>query len=260
MPPQSCGNGPYLKLSSSLKTQTPLRTTQIHFEFLTLFPETIEGFLSSSILKRASDKGYVSFGCTQIRDFAQNKHKTVDDTPYGGGPGMLLRADVLDAAWVGARSKVSDHFENHEIQTLLLSPQGRVLDQPWAKELAEGRRAYLLVCGHYEGLDERFIQSRVDLEVSIGNFILTGGELPALVIADTVSRLVSGVLGNAQSASTDSLEGGLVKYPQYTRPREYKGESVPEVLLSGDHGKIAQWRVVQSYQRTQEKRPDLLVT
>jgi len=196
----------------------------------------------------------MQFGVTQIRDFATDRHRSVDGTPYGGGEGMVLRVDVLHSAW---KSVVQGHPERRR-RTILMSPQGPHLTQ----EKAAALLAYdelILVCGHYEGVDERFIELCVDEELSIGDYILTGGELPALVVADVVTRLIPGVVGNEDSIAHDSLEEGLLKYPQYTRPREFEGLEVPPVLLGGNHQEIAKWRQNQREQRTQLKRPDLLV-
>lgn len=203
---------------------------------------------------KAQKKGLVSFEAVQIRDFATDKHRTVDDTPYGGGEGMLMRVDVLHSAWKAARGESK---EGERVATLLLSPQGPRFTQEMAKELS-GYDKLILVCGHYEGVDERFVELCVDREVSIGDYVLTGGELPAMVMADTITRLLPGVVGNERSLTEDSLEKGLLKYPQYTRPREYEGLQVPEVLLGGDHGEIAKWREAQMRERTARKRPDLL--
>jgi len=202
-------------------------------------------------LGKAQQKGLVDFHLTQIRDFSKDKHRTVDDTPYGGGEGMLMKVDVLHAAW---KSVVPT--KSPRIRTLLLSPQGKPFNQDMAKELA-GLDQIVLICGHYEGVDERFIELCVDQEVSIGDYVLTGGELPSLVIADAVTRLIPGVVGNDRSVSQDSLEGGLLKYPQYTRPRDYEGLSVPEVLLGGNHSETEAWRKKQMHERTARKRPDL---
>lgn len=199
---------------------------------------------------KAQEKGHVSFKTHDIRSFATDRHRTVDDTPFGGGVGMLLKVDVLTAAW---RSIVQTTPRSI---TVLLSPQGEPFTQDLAKELAQADQI-VLVCGHYEGVDERFIELCVDREISIGDYVLTGGELPAAVIADAVTRLVPGVVGKEESVSGDSFEGGLLKYPQYTRPREFEGLEVPEVLLSGNHAKIEEWRQARSEERTSRKRPDL---
>jgi tRNA (guanine37-N1)-methyltransferase len=219
----------------------------------------IESALAASLLAKARQKGLVSFETVQIRDFSQDRHRTVDDTPYGGGAGMLLKVDVLYGAWKSVHARaVLEAGDASRVLTVLLSPQGPCLDQAMAKALSREYSRIILVCGHYEGVDERFIELCVDQEISIGDYVLTGGELPALVLADTVTRLVSGVVGNDQSVTGDSLENGKLKYPQYTRPREFMGLKVPEVLVEGDHGKIAQWRQAHSAQRTAQKRPDLL--
>jgi len=230
----------------------------LEFWFLTLFPEVFPSILGSSLLGKASQRGLVSYQTIQIRDFSTDKHRTVDDTPFGGGEGMLMKPDVLHAAWSSAieRSALSRSSEGGRSLTILLSPQGRHFDQEMAKELARYDRL-ILICGHYEGLDERFIENCVDREVSVGDYVLTGGELPALVMTDAITRLLPGVVGNTQSLTEDSLENDLLKYPQYTRPREFQGKAVPEVLLSGDHKAIAAWRKAQREERTRERRPDL---
>jgi tRNA (guanine37-N1)-methyltransferase len=244
----------------------------MNFQFLTLFPEVFTQILSSSLLGKAQEQGRVSFQFTQIRDFSTDKHRTVDDTPYGGGEGMLIKVDVLYGAWKSAvdrfaklatpasetvATESSDTLQPLETlsggqnsksglsdtQTILMSPQGKLLTQEGAKELARCKNL-IVVCGHYEGVDERFIDLCVDREMSIGDYVLTGGELPAMVLADAVTRLLPGTVGNEDSVKNDSLEGGLLKYPQYTRPKEFQGLEVPQILMSGDHAKI-------------EKRPDL---
>ena len=245
--PPSSGNAPSSKSSSKTKAKK-----RLVFDFITLFPEMFLGVLGASLLGKAQDSRRVEYRLTQLRDFATDRHRTVDDTPYGGGEGMLLKADILHAAWKKALPRKSP-----KAITLLTSPQGRPLTQAWAKELAEKYTRIVVICGHYEGVDERFIDQCVDAEVSIGDYVLTGGELPALVLADAVTRLLPGVVGNERSLSEDSLEAGLLKYPQYTRPREWQGQGVPEVLLSGNHPKIEAWRAEQRRQRTERKRPDL---
>jgi tRNA (guanine37-N1)-methyltransferase len=233
----------------------------IDFHFLTLFPELFTGVLESSLMGKAQKKGLVAFHLTQIREFAKDKHRTTDDTPYGGGEGMLLKPDVLFDAWRSALPEEQIQEESQKdspkkVATILLSPQGELFSQEMAKELATYSKL-ILVCGHYEGVDERFIDLCVDREVSVGDYVLTGGELPALVIADAVTRLVPGVLGNERSVSEDSLEKGLLKYPQYTRPRVFQDLPVPDVLLGGDHQAIARWRQACREERTRLKRPDL---
>ncbi len=200
---------------------------------------------------KAQEKGLVSFRTQQIRDFATDKHRTVDDNPFGGGEGMLMKPDVLHAAWSAARAGAPE-----KTLTILTSPQGPRLTQEMAKELCTYDRL-IVICGHYEGVDERFIEACVDRELSIGDYVLTGGELPALVIADVVTRLLPGTVGNERSLTQDSLEGGLLKCPQYTRPRVFEGREVPAVLLSGDHKAIEKWRFEQAKERTRRKRPDL---
>lgn len=229
------------------------------FYFLSLFPEILSTVLDSSILKRAQQKGLAAFHPIQIRDFSEDKHRTVDGSPFGGGEGMLLRADVLHRAWASVASPpASSELEasSRKEITVLLTPQGQPFSQDLAKEFSTYSKI-VFVCGHYEGVDERFIDLCVDREISIGDYVLTGGELPALVVADAVTRLIPGVVGNEQSVSNDSLENGLLKYPQYTRPREFMGRSIPEILLSGDHSAIREWREQQMRERTRLKRPDL---
>ena len=231
----------------------------LSIHFLTLFPDFVRSGLEFSLLGKAQKRGLISYGVTQIRDFSTDKHRRVDDAPYGGGEGMLMRVDVLYGAHQSALDALKQSAQTPEpkIATLLLSPQGQHLDQAMAKELST-YDGLILVCGHYEGVDERFIELCVDREVSIGDYVLTGGEIPALAVADVVTRLLPGVVGNPQSVQNDSLEEGLLKYPQYTRPREFQGLAVPDVLLGGDHAEIEAWRKEQSESRTAKKRPDLL--
>lgn len=227
---------------------------QIRFDVLTLFPEMFHGFLHTSIIKKAHEKGLVETSIINFRDFATDKHKTVDDTPYGGGGGMVLKPQpIFDAV---------DHLlkdVDHRPPILLMSPQGEPFSQRKAEELARHSRLIIL-CGHYEGYDERIREHLATEEISIGDYVLTGGELPAMVVMDSVSRLITGVLGNESSAVSDSFSTGLLEYPQYTRPAEYRGYRVPDVLLSGHHLKIEKWRREQSLLRTWERRPDLLET
>lgn len=226
----------------------------LHVQFLTLFPEMLRPVLDASLLGKAAEKGALRFTLHQIRDHATDRHRTVDDSPYGGGDGMLLRADVLHRAWSAAIA--ASGAEPSKRRTILLSPQGPLLTAEKAKELA-GYDELVFVCGHYEGVDERFIEACVDEELSIGDYVLTGGELPALVATDAIARWIPGVVGKEGSVSGDSLEGGLLKYPQYTRPPVFEGRSVPEVLSSGNHGAIEKWRRERAVERTAAKRPDL---
>ncbi|MFD1394684.1 tRNA (guanosine(37)-N1)-methyltransferase TrmD [Kroppenstedtia eburnea] len=226
----------------------------MRFDVLTLFPEMFEGFFSSSVIGRAIEQGRVEVSLTNFRDYSTNKHRTVDDTPYGGGSGMVLKPEPLFRA---VEELVRD--EPIRPRVLMMSPQGVPFTQLKAEELA-GHDRLILLCGHYEGFDERVRQHLVDEEISIGDYVLTGGELPAMVLMDSVIRLVSGVLGNESSAETDSFSMGLLEYPQYTRPADFRGWKVPDVLLSGHHAEIDRWRRHQSLLRTWERRPELLET
>jgi tRNA (guanine37-N1)-methyltransferase len=230
----------------------------MRIDILTLFPEMFSGVLSASILKRAVDKGIVQYHLHQLRDYTQDPHRKVDDRPFGGGAGMVLMCQpVIDAV-----EKIAT-LEPTPARWIVLCPQGRKLDQPLVDELARLPRI-LLVAGHYEGFDERIKVVLDPLEVSIGDYVLSGGELPAMVLLDAIVRLLPGVLGDAQShvsesfATADPIVTGGLEYPQYTRPREYRGLTVPEALLSGNHEAIALWRRQQSLERTARKRPDLL--
>ncbi len=219
-------------------------------QIMTLFPEMFTGPLQHSILKRAQAQNLVEFNLINFRDYTTDKHHMVDDTPYGGGSGMVLKPDPIYRALQAAT------FEKPTAQVVLLSPQGQKFSQAKARELSQVEHL-IMICGHYEGFDER-IRSWVDLELSIGDYVLTGGELAALVVADAVSRLIPGVLGAADSAIHDSFTENLLDFPQYTRPAEFEGQIVPEILLSGDHAKIAAWRREQALLRTAQRRPDLL--
>lgn len=232
----------------------------MEFDVLTLFPEIFRGSLSTSILGRAQEKGLFSVHFQPIRDFATDKHRTTDDLPYGGGPGMVMKPEPLYGAWAAARERNAALPS----RTLLLSPQGRPLNQSlleqWVREVP-GKQRFILVCGRYEGVDERFIEECVDEEVSLGDFILTGGEIAALALIDGLVRLLPGALGNEASSASESFSEaseGLLEGPQYTRPPVFRGRPVPEVLLSGDHAKIAAWRRQQALSRTRVRRPDLL--
>lgn len=217
---------------------------------LTLFPKMFEGPLGLSILGRAQTQKLLNITIWDIRDFAGNKHRVVDDTPYGGGAGMVLKPDVV--------TRCIDHVkESNSGPVIYLTPQGVPFTQGRAQSLAT-HEELIFLCGHYEGLDERVRQGWVDHEISIGDYVLTGGELPAMVVIDAVARLIPGVLGTQESADYDSFMDGLLEHPHYTRPAEFKNELVPEVLLSGNHKRIQQWRLKESLKRTLERRPDLL--
>jgi tRNA (guanine37-N1)-methyltransferase len=224
----------------------------MRFDILTLFPGLFDGYLQQSLLKKAIDGGLVQVRLWNFRDWATDRHKSVDDTPYGGGPGMLIRCEpVFDCVEAVQREGEAPG------RLILLSPQGRRLDQQLVSELAEEQRL-LLLCGRYEGFDERIIEGLQPLEVSVGDFICNGGEVPAMLIIDAVIRLIPGVLGDETSARYDSFSSSRLEYPQYTRPREFRGMKVPEILLSGDHGAIAAWREQQSLERTRQRREDLI--
>ena len=231
----------------------------MQFEVFTLLPEVFPPYLDSSIMQRARQRGLVDVRLHNIRDWARDKHHTTDDTPYGGGGGMVMKPEPLFDA-VEAILDPLDSLRDSPTAgcpVILLTPQGRVFTQAVAAELSAHERI-ALICGRYEGFDERIRQGLVTDEISVGDFVLTGGELPALTIIDAVTRLLPGVLGDPTGAEDDSHASGLLEYPHYTRPPEFRGMSVPEVLLSGDHAKIEQWRREQSLLRTLERRPDLL--
>lgn len=224
----------------------------MRIDVLTLFPEMFEGVFGASIIGKAREKGIVELNTVNFRDYANNKHNTVDDYPYGGGSGMVLKPEPIFAA-------VEDLIRSDEPRPriILMCPQGETFTQRKAEELAAERRL-VFICGHYEGYDERIREHLVTDELSIGDYVLTGGELPAMVVIDAIVRLLPGVLGNESSAATDSFQAGLLEYPQYTRPASFRGWDVPEVLLSGHHGRIEEWRRRQSLLRTLRRRPDLL--
>lgn len=222
-------------------------------DILTLFPEMFSGPFASSILKRAQERGLLEINLINMRDFSTNKHHTVDDTPYGGGAGMVIGA----APVFGAVEHVAAGRGGKLGRVVLLCPQGRPLDHPLAVELA-GEEHLVLICGHYEGIDERVRESLVTDELSIGDYVLTGGELPAMVLVDVTARLLPGVLGESSSTKEESFSDGLLEYPQYTKPSEYRGLAVPEVLLSGHHERIRLWRRRQSLLRTLAVRPEIM--
>jgi tRNA (guanine37-N1)-methyltransferase len=221
----------------------------LRFDVLTLFPEMIENSCSFSILKRAISEGFININAVNPRDYTLDKHRKVDDTPYGGGAGMLLACQpYLDAL------KAVEESESSE--TIILSPKGKLFNQEIAKNFAT-KEQLILICGHYEGFDERIVEISNATEISIGDFVMTGGELPALCIIDSVTRLLKGVLGDDESSEYDSHYDGLLEHPHYTKPREYDGIEVPEILTSGNHEKIREWRRLQQFITTKNKRPDL---
>jgi len=221
----------------------------MRIDVLTLFPPMFAGPLDESIIKRARETGRLDLKIHNLRDYAHDRHKTVDDRPFGGGPGMLLKPEPIFEA-------VED-LGRESTRVILFSPAGRTFNQAIACELA-GQEHLLLISGHYEGFDERVREQLADDELSIGDYVLTNGGLPAMVVIDAVVRLLPGVLGDQQSAQDDSFSHGLLEHPQYTRPAEFRGMKVPEVLLSGNHAEIAQWRAQQARLRTRARRPDLL--
>ena len=260
----------------------------MNFHILTLFPEMVENGLKTSIIGRADAGGLLSIEAVNIRDFAFNKHQSVDDYPYGGGAGMLMQAEPVYLAYKDIEERIQKRIQNAKMQNaeteeqdaevkvqnagiqdaetvspdkklrvVYLSPQGKTFDQKMAEELAE-EEDLVLLCGHYEGIDERVLEEIVTDYVSIGDYVLTGGELPAMVMVDTISRLVPGVLHNDVSAEFESFQDNLLEYPQYSKPEEWHGKKVPPVLLSGHHANIEKWRREQSILRTYERRPDLL--
>ncbi|CUO11066.1 tRNA (guanosine(37)-N1)-methyltransferase TrmD [Eubacterium sp. am_0171] len=224
----------------------------MNFHILTLFPEMVMDGLNTSIIGRAVNNGLLSIEAVNIRDYAFNKHQSVDDYPYGGGAGMLMQAEPVYQAY----QSIAGRLEKQP-RVVYLSPQGKTFTQKMAEELAQESELVLL-CGHYEGIDERVLEEIVTDYVSIGDYVLTGGELPAMVMVDAISRLVPGVLHNDVSAEFESFQDNLLEYPQYSRPEEWHGKKVPEVLLSGHHANIEKWRREQAVLRTRERRPDLL--
>ena len=219
------------------------------FDILTLFPEMFEP-LKTSVIWKAVQKEQITINLINIRDFSKDKHKKVDDTPYGGGAGMVMKPDVVYSAYQSVEK------QSQKAKVIYMSPQGKTLNQQKVEELSKESHLIIL-CGHYEGIDQRVLDKIVDEEISIGDYVLTGGEIPAMVLIDSVSRYVEGVL-NQESIQEESFSNGMLEYPQYTRPEVFEGESVPEILLSGHHEKIDRWRKQKSLEITKRKRPDLL--
>lgn len=224
----------------------------MHYHVLTLFPEMIEQGMGTSIMGRAMEQGLIQLTATNIRDFSTNKHMKVDDYPYGGGAGMVMQAEPVYGAWKHVTESIG-----YKPRVIYLTPQGKVFQQSMVEDFAK-EQDLVFLCGHYEGIDERVLEEVVSDYVSIGDYVLTGGELPALVMMDAISRFVPGVLNNEESAEFDSFHDNLLEYPQYSRPEEWHGQKVPPVLLSGHHANIEAWRREQSVMRTAKRRPDLL--
>jgi tRNA (guanine37-N1)-methyltransferase len=225
----------------------------MRIEIVTLFPEICHAPLSESMMKRAQEKGILELHIRNLRDWTTDKHHVVDDAPFGGGQGMVMKPEPIFAAVEELKSRV----ENLKSKMVLMSPAGRRLDQELAKQLSQEPHL-IIICGHYEGVDHRVIEHLIDLEISIGDYVLTNGAIAAVVLVDAIVRLLPGALGHEQSAADDSFSSGLLEAPQYTRPAEFRGWKVPEVLLSGNHVEIAKWRKEQALRRTRANRPDLL--
>ena len=224
----------------------------MRFDILTLFPEQISAVLGESIMGRAQKNGLISVNAHNIRDYTVNKHRKVDDTPYGGGKGMLMATQPIYDCYLSVKASLPEG----KTKCVYMSPRGRIFDHSIAKELSQYDNLIIL-CGHYEGVDQRVIDEIVDEEISIGDYVLTGGELPACILVDAVSRLLDGVLADQVCHEDESIASGLLEYPQYTRPPVFNGKEVPEVLLSGHHGNIDKWRLEKSLELTKERRPDL---
>jgi tRNA (guanine37-N1)-methyltransferase len=223
----------------------------MRIDILTIFPDIFAPWLNESIIKRAQKKNLAKISVHNLREYSKDKHRKIDDRPFGGGPGMVFKPEpIFDAV-----KKITRKSKGAKV--ILLSPQGKALDQKLSQTLSRSKHL-ILICGHYEGIDERVRLRLIDEEISIGDYILTGGELPAMVLIDSLIRLLPGVLGDEDSAKSDSFSQGLLEYPHYTRPANYQGLKVPQILLSGDHQAIAKWRKEQSYKVTQKKRPDLI--
>lgn len=229
----------------------------MNFHILTLFPEMVMHGLNTSIIGRAVEREYISIDAVNIRDYTLDKHGKVDDYTYGGGAGMLMQAQPVYDACMAVQAKIAEGKENAvRARVVYVTPQGKTFRQEMARELAKEENLIFL-CGHYEGVDERVLEEIVTDYVSIGDYVLTGGELPAMVMIDAIARLVPGVLHNSDSAVTESFHDGLLEYPQYSRPEIWRNKRVPEILLSGDHAKVDEWRLEQSIERTKKLRPDL---
>ena len=224
----------------------------MRIDIMTLFPDAVDAMMKASVIGRAQERGFVTIQTHQIREYTTNKQMQVDDYPYGGGRGAVMQADPLYRCWQHICDEAGER-----VHTIYMSPCSRVLTQQVARELKEAHRHIILVCGHYEGVDQRFLDECVDEEISMGDFVVTGGEIPAMALADCLCRMEPGVLPEESCYTDESHWNGLLEYPQYSRPEEWHGRKVPEVLLSGHHGNVADWRTKESYKRTMTRRPDL---
>ena len=237
-----------------LSHQSPVSSTNMRFDVMTLFPEMVERTLGESIIGRAQAAGIIEVKCHNIRDFSLDKHRKTDDTPYGGGMGMVMSCQPIYDCYCHVKSSIP---EGNRTRVIYMSPKGRIFNHNIARELAEYDNLIFL-CGHYEGVDQRVLDEVVDEDISIGDYVLTGGELPACIIIDAVSRLKEGVLADSECYENESHASGILEYPQYTKPRVFLDREVPEILLSGDHAKIDRWRLEQAVEITRQRRPDLL--
>ena len=230
----------------------------MRFDIMTLFPELVGTVLGESIIGRAQSGGHISVNTYNIRDYSEDKHRRVDDTPYGGGKGMLMAAPPIYNCYSAVTERIkNEEKENFNQRVIYMSPKGKVLDQNMAMRLSE-YDGLVILCGHYEGVDHRIVEEIIDEEISIGNYVLTGGEIPACILVDAVARLVPGVLAAPECHEEESISSGLLEYPQYTRPYEFHGRKVPDVLISGHHANIDKWRRETALEMTKELRPDLL--
>ena len=228
---------------------------QMKFDVMTLFPAMVENVLSESIIGRARSGGLIEIECHNIRDFSTDKHRKTDDTPYGGGMGMVMTCQPIYDCYKSIADKIP---EGKRTRVIYMSPKGRMFSHDVARELSEYDNLIFL-CGHYEGVDQRILDEIVDEEISIGDYVVTGGEIPACIVIDAVSRLIDGVLASSECYEGESVASGILEYPQYTKPREFLGREVPEILLSGDHAKIDRWRLEEAVKITRERRPDMLL-
>ena len=227
----------------------------MRFDVMTLFPDMVNGVLSESIIGRAQNGGLIEVACHNIRDFSLDKHRKTDDTPYGGGVGMVMTCQPIYDCY---ESVVRDIPSENKKRVIYMSPKGQIFSHDKAKELAQYDNLIFL-CGHYEGVDQRVLDLIVDEEISIGDYVVTGGEIPACIVIDAVSRLLDGVLASSECYEGESVASGILEYPQYTKPREFRGREVPEILLSGDHAKIDRWRLEEAVKITRERRPEMLL-